>query len=875
MGADTIAQDKWREATNKAKSISLTETAQVTAYPGFAELMVDLEVKTPEQALELKSAELKSEWDKLIAPHSILTPELAVAAGISFEAAANLGYGALVALVTAIEVGGFGQLETPAMMIPHAPVIAATISAASRIREAYMANSIVQGIGYAAAATHQPTVIPPEILTDAYSKGIIDLTTYQAQMLYHGYAMYRSEVIGAAGFRFPDLQSILELRRRGALSDVGMTDWLRLQKIPVPTAQAMVQLKDQVPEPYRLADMASKGFIDMPTMYKGMSWFGIDKGWADAWFETQKLYPSIETSMAMLRREVIDKDRFTTWATRQGYYKEDAERILEMKDVIPPIDDLIRFAVREAFPVEPGLPQFQQVQKWAGKQGLNEYWVDKYWLAHFNRMGLNQAYANVWRGYFTIPQFENYLLLADVHPDDWDAIEKVMFVPPSIREMGYGFDVLEFTQDDIEKYRMWGGLSPEDAKKSAAAMVAYRTEAEKNSVRTEYMYAYGRGRITIEAFRAQLESLKTHPKAIDLWVTRAEMYKDRIQKPELDTEGLTISSSEALTAYKMGLRDMPWLFTVLGQLGWTEARVKLAIERAQYELQPKEVPAGEVKYKTLTATQMRTLYLQGFIDDEFMLSVFIESGYSPDDAELLTDLYTMIEEPTVTIKPFPTAVASDLYYYMIFDDEDLQYDFTLQGYDEGQAWLMVLYVRLQQEYPMLRKLYSEGAITSEQLKIELLKIGMMEYDAQLLIKKTQYEVGADRLIKEKDLTKAEIIKGVKNNILTSGQGVELLGNIGYDSDEAYYLLQINKIVSAGDPESYLEMKQATLAYKKARGEEVKPIPMEAFPIEQERNKIKAELDKERKLGVNETKIAELALKLAEVEGRLRTVLTKT
>ena len=109
----------------KGKEIPKSDYVQLISYPGWDELVKDLSVKTPEEALKECAVSLKAEWDKLVSPHSPLTPEAAAGKADAFVAATNLAYGALVALVTAAEAAGFGQIETPAMMLPNAPAVRA------------------------------------------------------------------------------------------------------------------------------------------------------------------------------------------------------------------------------------------------------------------------------------------------------------------------------------------------------------------------------------------------------------------------------------------------------------------------------------------------------------------------------------------------------------------------------------------------------------------------------------------------------------------------------------------------------------------------------------------------------------------------------
>jgi hypothetical protein len=178
---------------------------------------------------------------------------------------------------------------------------------------------------------------------------------------------------------------------------------------------------------------------------------------------------------------------------------------------------------------------------------------------------------------------------------------------------------------------------------------------------------------------------------------------------------------------------------------------------------------------------------------------------------------------------------------------------------------------LQHEYPLLRIQYENGTITGEDMVKELMKLEMPEINARALVKETYRELQIKRLSHEKDLTKAEIIKGVKNQVLTASQGVELLQGIGYDENEAWYILAINKVISAGDPEGYWEMRKVTESYKKAKGEKYLEIPDEAIMLEKQIKQIKSQIDELKKTSGNEDAIAELLLKLNTLELSMKTL----
>jgi len=872
MGADTIQQDAWRRAHEQIVGVSKTETAQQSTFAGFADLIKDLEVKPPEQMLKDAADEIIKNFNETIKPHSPLTPEEGFTTGMAFLGTASAAHAAFTALATGLEAAGLGQLEVPAIVGIRNPSLQATWNAARAVLEGYYEAAFVKGAKYKANFDHTPTIIPEEALISAYNMDIIDEVLYTGQMAYHGYTPERSLIIAASQIRMPDIAVIIELLRRGVLSPDGAVDWLMYQRIPADTAIAMVKIAEQVPEPYRLADMMAKNRITKDVYNTYMGWHGLNEVWADRWAETQITMPTLEQLITMVNRGLADEKVYMETMLHSGYELHTAAKLLGLKDVIPPIGDLIRFAVREAFPVEPGLPQFKEMERYAGLQGLTPFWVDKYWWAHFTRMSLTTAYENVYRGLFDKGTFEHYLLINDIHLDDWDAIWNVRYRPPNVRELGYGFDVGVYTKDDIAKYRRWGGLSPEDAEKAAAAMVAYRSETERNAVRTELVYAYGRGKYDLATLKKQLEYYKTPPHTMDMWIDRAVLYKERLMKPELDTEGKITSSSEAITAFKLLLRDDAWLREHLKALDWTDDRIQLAVEKALYDITEDAEKAAKVTYRNLTVAQIVDMYELKLIGKEQMTALFVKIGYSEADAKLLTTTTTTTKLEVVKPRLATISQMQGLYDIAMADPGDIYDTYIAEGYAEDMAEKLTVLSVAQVQLPNAKARYSNGWISEDELYSELLMMGIPSDRANLLMEEIVKYSKVNRTVAERELTKAEIIKGYKSQVLTTAEAAELLMGLGYDEYEARYLLAINTIVKAGDPQSYMEMKKVVELYKKAQGEPYMEISDELVKTANEIQAIRAELMQLRKIGVDEKRIAELALQQNALEIKYRELL---
>jgi len=698
--------------------------------------------------------------------------------------------------------------------------------------------------------------------------GQLSEVQYNSYLRQSGWADELRPALDAAWTRQPNLEILLSLRRRGLINDSTLIDLLKWFRYSDGVISSVTDLVVQYPEPYRLAEIRSKGLVSHEKYVETMGKFGIDSDWSLAWVYAQRQFPSVETCMAMLRRNIIGGEDFLAYLQRQQIDVDQATKVMALKDVIPPIQDLVRFAVREAYLDHDPEKQYGEMVRIAGLMGLTPKDAEHYWYSHWERIPVNLMYSNYHRGLWTVEKLERMLKIVDVHPDDRKDIINVAYGVPSIREMGYGFDVGVYSLEDIKRFRRWGGLSPADAEKAGESMVAYRTEAERNSVRTELMYAFGLEKIDEATLRTRLTEIKTPEQALELWVTRAKLYKERMKKPAVDMEGRIVSSSEALTAFKLGLRTEEWLHVQLKALDWTDERINTAVERAKLEITEKEEKDAEVKYRKLTLAQIKQLYTIHMINKEQMTTEFVLVGYSPDDADLLTEIYTREVTVEVKPKPFTSTVAANLYAIMMFDEDDLYDNFLLQDWDEGQAALLTMYTLVTQKYDSLRTQYIKGAISGEQMVQELMKLEIPEYNARLLVKKTYEEYEVDRLSHEKDLTKAEIIKGVKNQVLTPSQGAELLQGIGYDDSESWYILAINKVVEAGDPDGYWEMRKVTEAYKKARGEKALDIPDELLMLEKQLKEAQSKLNELKKQPEREEEIKDLALKLIPIEQRI-------
>jgi hypothetical protein len=390
--------------------------------------------------------------------------------------------------------------------------------------------------------------------------------------------------------------------------------------------------------------------------------------------------PDEKDAYYMVTRGFKPKEYYINLLTKgKGFTPEDAETMWKIREPLPSTSDLIRMVVREAFVPEMVTEAPKEFVEQMAKLGWTKEWCDRFWTAHWEPMPLPQAYENLWRGYWTPDDFLDYLRIADIHPMWREDILAVAFRPPTVRELGYGYDVGVYTEDDIIKYRRWAGLSEEDAKKAAKALIAYRTEAEREACRREHLRLYALGKETREEFEANLRRLGTPEAAIPLWLERGDLEKERRAKEPAMPEQRVISASEALWAFEHGLRDETWLRQKLADLYWDPERIDLAVEAAKQRIKERTKPPKEVKYKELSLTHLEDLLFRGKIRAEELPSRIEALGYDPEDAKLLAQLIReLVEERFKDITP-----EEALWAY----EHDLRDEVWTRKVLEANAWL--------------------------------------------------------------------------------------------------------------------------------------------------------------------------------------------
>lgn len=125
------------------------------------------------------------------------------------------------------------------------------------------------------------------------------------------------------------------------------------------------------------------------------------------------------------------------------------------------------------------------------------------------------------------------------------------------------------------------------------------------------------------------------------------------------------------------------------------------------------------------------------------------------------------------------------------DEARLRELYAALGYHGKDLDDYVLWTKVYTAFPDFLAMYKNGWITLDQVKSQLVELGMNADRADEMIKTKIKAETPGRTAAERNLTKTDIIKGVKGSVITRAQGAEALMNIGYSEDEAIYILDVS------------------------------------------------------------------------------------
>lgn len=217
-----------------------------------------------------------------------------------------------------------------------------------------------------------------------------------------------------------------------------------------------------------------RGQIDRETMLETIRKEGYSQSDAQSMWIASLQVPNELDLLGMWMRDIISEPEYDDAMTWRGW---DERWIAAMKasgKLLPPVQDLISMAVREAFTpaavAEFGLDQDfpEEFAFWAEKQGVSRDWAEKYWAAHWGLPSVQMGYEMLHRDVITEDQLKALMKALDIVPAWRDNLIAISFTP--------------YTRVDIRRMHKLGILSEPEVNR-AYRDLGYDPEKAANMTR--------------------------------------------------------------------------------------------------------------------------------------------------------------------------------------------------------------------------------------------------------------------------------------------------------------------------------------------------------------------------------------------------------
>jgi len=263
----------------------------------------------------------------------------------------------------------------------------------------------------------------------------------------------------------------------------------------------------------------------------------------------------------------------------------------------------------------------------------------------------------------------------------------------------------------------------------------------------------------------------------------------------------------------------------------------------------------KMSWNVPTRVDIRRFFQMGVIDDARLRELYQAFGYHGVDLDNIVEFtkrYTSTEK-TVTekelskaeiIKGVKTGVISRL------EGEDLIMDL---GYTaEEAAYLLAINIPPDEETAVVKARELTKAdviaglkaaiITTGEAKPLLLELRYSSDDADFLLKIYQATISPPEDPRDKEASKADIVKAVKMGLITPEDGYLMLQDIGFTPEASQFILMVQAETSPFSPVNFTEFKDMTQKYRVAVGLEAKPMPEEIKKIGAEVVRLSAEVE---------------------------------
>ena len=331
-------------------------------------------------------------------------------------------------------------------------------------------------------------------------------------------------------------------------------------------------------------DAFVRGFMNEASFRNELGEAGFNTTKQDILVATSRRLIDVGEIFRWWLRDIITEDQLNELLRFHKIDSDDRERLKEAVFFIPPVQDLIRMAVREVFTpdirqqfqLDEGFPvEFQEAAK---QQAVSEAWAKNYWAAHWVLPSVTQGFAMLHRKVISAEELDLLLRAQDVMPFWREKITQVAFHPLTrvdVRRM-HRLGLIDEEQLQLRYEDL--GFAPDNA----SLMVEFTKEFNKEDPTEDEIELAGLTRGTIlgmfddgilneDDTKTALLDLGISEAAADLFITQRKLELERANRTTLIENIIRLAGG--------GHISLDRAQDGLAGLGLTATEVAIAVQR--------------------------------------------------------------------------------------------------------------------------------------------------------------------------------------------------------------------------------------------------------------------------------------------------------
>jgi len=387
----------------------------------------------------------------------------------------------------------------------------------------------------------------------------------------------------------------------------------------------MKDLTRNYAQPNIIAQLMIRGDVTDPAGREYIKKMGYKDDDVDAFLKSARMLLDVDSvRTAYLRGEIIEAEHDER-LVQLGIKAADIALLKKLYFFIPPVQDLVRMAVREAF--DPKSIEFLQLDKdfppafgeWARKQGVSDTWAHHYWQAHWELPSVQMGFEMMHRNQISPDEMRALLKALDFSPAWRDKLMNISYNTYTRVDTRRMYQIGVLTPDEVLKSYLDQGYDADHAQHLKEFTILGATTQEKDLSRGDIIASYKDKLIGREEAKQFIENIGYDMNEAELYLARADYELEKADRSD-----------------KIELVHQRYINHACSQQQAIDDLLRIPVSGTELEmLIRKWEPQATTKNQALTKEDIHSLYVNGIYDRHNTVTTLQGIGYTDFTADTI------------------------------------------------------------------------------------------------------------------------------------------------------------------------------------------------------------------------------------------------